>query len=175
MSLLEGKVDSAVASHEAAEVAKRTVKQGPASQAEPCAEEPPSTAASASDGMEEIDTGPAVPGPSLTREGPQHRSCTTSCEALSCIEEYYCCHWSSHCIAFRVCSALQICCRAVCQTQSRCMRIKFWPQRSGHILRVPSCLHVVAGPVDDSKMKSVVGPGTMPSQQQSQFGGGSTR
>ena len=69
MSLLEEKVDSAVASHEAAEIAKRTVKQGSASQAEPCAEEPPSTAASASDGMEEIDTGPAVPGPSMAREG----------------------------------------------------------------------------------------------------------
>ena len=55
MSLLEEKVDSAVASHEAAEVAKRTVKLAPASQAEPCAEEPPSTAASASDGMEEIE------------------------------------------------------------------------------------------------------------------------
>ena len=84
MNLLEEKVDSAVASHEAAEVAKGTVKQVPASQAEPCAEEPPSTAASASDGMEEIDTGPGVPGSSQTRAGMEHCSSATSCEALSC-------------------------------------------------------------------------------------------
>ncbi|CAK0785360.1 hypothetical protein CVIRNUC_008567 [Coccomyxa viridis] len=99
MSLLEEKVDSAVASHEAAEVAKRTVKPAPAFQAEPCAEEPPSTAASASDGMEEIDTGPVVPGHALTREGPG----------------------------------------------------------------------------DNSKMKSVVGPGAVPSQQPSQVGGSRPR
>ena len=86
MNLLEEKVDSAVASHEAAEVAKGTRKQVPASQAEPCAEEPPSTAASASDVMEEIDTGPVAPGPSLTKAGPQYPSCTTSCEALPCTE-----------------------------------------------------------------------------------------
>ena len=115
MSLLEEKVDSAVASHEAAEVAKKTVKQAPASQAEPCAEEPPSTAASASDGMEEIDTGPAVPGSSLTREGPQCRSSAASYEAPSCTEVFL---WSSNCINTIRCSASQTCCRAVYQTQS---------------------------------------------------------
>ena len=39
----------------------------------------------------------------------------------------------------------------------------------------PACLHVVAGPVGDSKMESVEGQSTMHSQQQSHFGGGSKR
>ena len=69
MSLLKDKVDSAVASHETAELAKKSAGDAPACQAEPCAEEPPSTAASASDGMEEIDTELPGTGPSKSREG----------------------------------------------------------------------------------------------------------
>ena len=69
MSLLEEKVDSAVASHESAELARRSAVDVPAAGSQPHADEPPSTAASASDGMEEIDTGPPVPGPPHCREG----------------------------------------------------------------------------------------------------------
>jgi hypothetical protein len=69
MSLLEEKVDTAVASHERAELARVSAVELTASQSQPCAEEPPSTTASASDGMEEIDTGPPVPGPTRSREG----------------------------------------------------------------------------------------------------------
>ncbi|CAL5224160.1 g6797 [Coccomyxa viridis] len=70
MSLLEDKVDSAVASHETAELAKRSVVEvsSAAVDTQAHADEPPSTTASASDGMEEIDTGPPVPGPSHSRE-----------------------------------------------------------------------------------------------------------
>lgn len=69
MSLLEDKVDSAVASHESAELAKRSAVDVPAAQSQPHADEPLSTAASASDGMEEIDTGPPLPGSSHSSEG----------------------------------------------------------------------------------------------------------
>ena len=71
MSLLEDKVDSAVASHETAELAKRSVVEVSSAtvDTQAHADEPPSTTASASDGMEEIDTGPPVPGPSRSREG----------------------------------------------------------------------------------------------------------
>ena len=172
MSLLEEKVDSAVASHEAAEVAKRTVKPAPASQAEPCAEEPLSTAASASDGMEEIDTGPAVPGPSPTREGAQRCSCTALYQALQCMKA---CQWSLHSIEpihalhYRRAAGLYA------NSQTRCMRTHLWRQRSGHNLRWPSCLRIVADPVDDSRMKPVVGPGAVPGQQSSQLGGSRPR
>ena len=171
MSLLEEKVDSAVASHEAAEVAKRTVKPAPASQAEPCAEEPQSTAASASDGMEEIDTGPVVPGHSSTREGLQDCSCIASYQALSCMEV---CQWSSHCVDIIHALPYRGAAGVHANLVTRCMRIHFWQQRSGHKSQWPSYLHIVAGPGDDSKMKSVVGPGSMLSQQQSQLGGNST-
>ena len=69
MSLLEDKVDSAVASHETAELAKRSAVDVPAAHSQPRADEPLSTTASASNGMEEIDTGPPVPGSSHSREG----------------------------------------------------------------------------------------------------------
>ena len=68
MSLLEDKVDSAVASHETAELAKRSAVDMPASQGQPHADEPPSTTASISNSMEEIDV---VPGASQSREGMQ--------------------------------------------------------------------------------------------------------
>ena len=172
MSLLEEKVDSAVASHEAAEVAKRTVKPAPAFQAEPCAEEPPSTAASASDGMEEIDTGPVVPGHALTREGPQDCSCTTSYQALSYIQV---CQWSSHCIDIVHALSYRRAAGLYANLKTTCMHIHLWRQRSGHKSRWPSYLHIVAGPGDDSTMKSVVGPGAVPSQQPSQVGGSRPR
>lgn len=88
MSLLEEKVDSAVASHERAELARVSAVEVTASQSQPCAEEPPSTAASASDGMEEIDTGPPVPGPTRSREGVQavisqtHRTCVLTLQTV---------------------------------------------------------------------------------------------
>ncbi len=71
MSLLEDKVDSAVASHETAELAKRSIVEVSSVivETQAHADEPPSTAASASDGMEEIDTEAPVPGPSHSREG----------------------------------------------------------------------------------------------------------
>lgn len=92
MSLLEDKVDSAVASHETAELAKQSAVDVSATAAEsqPHADEPPSRTASASDGMEEIDTGAPVPGPSHSREGALRisacfaaQSCNKSCLAYA--------------------------------------------------------------------------------------------
>lgn len=94
MSLLEEKVDSAVASHERAEVARVSAVEVTASQSQPCAEEPPSTAASASDGMEEIDTGAPVPGPTGSREGVQTVSSQNS--------PYLCSH-VSNCTCLTTC------------------------------------------------------------------------
>jgi len=83
MSLLEDKVDSAVASHETAELAKRSAVDMPASQGQPHADEPPSTTASISNGMEEFDT---IPGSSHSREGVQTQwvqPCTPLVDLLS--------------------------------------------------------------------------------------------
>ena len=59
--------------------------------------------------------------------------------------------------------------------QTGYMHIHLWQQDQDAIRDGHHAYMIVAGPVDDSKMKSVVEPSTVPSQQQSQLGGGSTR